>query len=88
MERAKRVNISCLAELNPRTVGARTCVIIDKCLLINLGGVTQPDRVVGSYPISHWFKSSRRHLTLATQSCVAEPVADTRYFMLVAVLSF
>ncbi len=27
----------------------------------SIGGVTQPDRVVGSYPICHWFKSSRRH---------------------------
>lgn len=44
----REANISCLGEFNPRAVGARTCVTIDKYLLIDFGGVAQSDRARGS----------------------------------------
>ena len=57
----REAKISCLGEFNPRAVGARTCVTIDKYLLIDFGGVAQSDRARGSYPLGRWFKSTLRH---------------------------
>ena len=53
-------DISCLAEFNP-CEQERSKDLFLKIIIVDIGGVTQPDRVVGSYPICRRFKSSRRH---------------------------
>jgi hypothetical protein len=41
------------------------CIFCDKILIpMIFGGVAQPDRARGSYPLGRWFKSTLRHLIL------------------------